>query len=180
MEETFSMTLTADDIKAQQQQNQSEVNIVDTTRYMQLFNEMVEFIKTPKMQEMKINNPANYNNQINLKNNGDLSYSILRLLNEDINNEHKIRDMISILDECRSGKKNIEKETEQFNEKVSEEYLFPSFGGKENYYKKIAEGQEKIKKEQEEKKQKQKDEETDSTNKKKELKKATFAGGRRI
>ena len=176
MDNGISMKLTAEDIKAQQSQPEVEVCIVDTPSYMKLFDEMMEFIKTPKMQELKITSPENYHNKINLKNNGELSYAILRLIDEDINNEHKIREMLSVLDECRTGKKDIKKETDVFNEKVSEDYLFPSFVGKENYYKKITEMEEKAKEE----KAKEETETSVPIHKKKELKKARFAGGKRV
>jgi len=168
MAENFSMKLD----QSFTPQNTEKVNIINTQQYQQDFEEILSYMKSDEMLNLKKNNNDMYWNKLNLKNNGRVSYKMIDLLDEDFNNESKIRKLLGILGDCRDGKKNIEDETKKFDENVANEYLYPSFGGKDNFLKKITEMET-------ENKQKQELTKTKKTSKLDTLKKATFAGGMR-
>jgi len=171
MAENFSMKMNQPFVP----QDTGKVNIINTSQYQRDFEEILAYMKSEEMLNLKVNNNDMYWNKLNLKNDGRVSYKMVDLLDEDFNNEGKIRKMLGILGDCKEGKKNIEDETKKFDEHVAEEYLYPSFGGKDNFLQKIAEmeAENKIKQELETANPVKKPSKLDT------LRKATRSGGMR-
>jgi len=97
----------------------------------------IEFFDNPKIQELKKNQPGNFNYLVNEKFN-TLPVSMIKLLSDLDNREsnlEKILEMITLLKSVQTGNKSFENAENEFVEKRAEEYLYPSFGGKENFYK---------------------------------------------
>ena len=61
-------------------------------------------------------------------------------------NLEKILDMINLLRSVKTGEKSLENAENEFVEKRAEEYLYPAFGGKDNFYKVAEENKKKKKK----------------------------------
>ena len=154
----------------------NDVNIIETNSYTKYFDEMLIFLKSDEMKKLKYSDNELYWNKINLKNDGKLSYKIIDLLDEDINNEDKIRKILGVLRECKNGKRDIVEETKKFDNETAEKYLFPSFGGKDNFFKKIQE----LEKTQESSSNDTETNQSKLTNSLKKFKKAKFVGGKRI
>ena len=175
MSEQFSMKLDKlNKSLVPPQEESKKINIVDTTQYQKDFEEILNYMKSDEMQDLKKINPDMYWNKINLLNDGKVSYKMIDLLDEDFNNEKKIRNMLGILGDCKTGKKDIEEETKKFDDQVSEEFLYPSFGGKDNFLQKIAELENDAKLKNEINETNKKNSKLDN------LKKATRVGGRRV
>jgi hypothetical protein len=128
-------------------------NIPDLVEMTNKLIEFIEFSDKPETIKLKENNIGNYNyiisNRFSI-----LPTSMIKLLSDrEKRSEHlqKILEMIDLLKSVKSGSKSYESAETEFIEKRSEEYLYPQFGGKDNFYK-IAE--ENKKKQEEEKKQK--------------------------
>lgn len=107
--------------------------------------EFLEFVDLPETIKLKKNHPANFNYIINQKFNM-LPVSMVKLLSETehrAENLEKILDMINILRTVKIGEKSFETAENEFIEKRAEEYLYPAFGGKENFYKVAEENKKK-------------------------------------
>jgi hypothetical protein len=107
----------------------------------------IEFIDKPEIREIKESNMGQFNFLVN-EQFPDLPLSMTRLLTDYENrsqNLEKILDMISLLRSVKTGEKSLENAENEFVEKRAEEYLYPAFGGKENFYK-VAEENKKKKK----------------------------------
>lgn len=130
-------------------------NIDNIPDLVEMTNKIIEFINfsdKPETINLKENNIGNYNYIISERFN-ILPQSMIKLLSErEKRSEHleKILELIEVLKQIKSGAKSYETAETEFIEQKSEEYLYPKFGGKENFYK-IAE---ENKKKQEEKKNK--------------------------
>jgi hypothetical protein len=107
--------------------------------------EFLEFIDKPEIINMKENEPGNFNYIVNEKF-SMLPLSMVKLLTEReqrAQNLEKILDMINILRSVKTGQKTFETAENEFVEKRAEEYLYPAFGGKDNFYKVAEENKKK-------------------------------------
>jgi len=122
---------------------------------VELTNKLLEFIEfedKPETQNIKKNDRGYYNYLVQERFD-KLPNTMIKLLSEQdkrVENLGKILDMIDLLKNVKSGKTSFEKAENEFVEKRAEEYLYPQFGGKDNFYK-IAE-ENKKKQEQKHKK----------------------------
>jgi hypothetical protein len=112
-------------------------NIPDLVEMTNKLIEFIEFSDKPETIKLKENNPGNYNyivtNRFEI-----LPPSMIKLLADRTKRtEHlqKILELIDLLKEVKSGKISYENAETDFIEKRSEEYLYPQFGGKDNFYK---------------------------------------------
>ena len=120
--------------------------IPDLTLLTSKLLEFIEFEDKPETHELKKNKRGEYNYIIN-----DqfkiLPPSMIKLLSEPdkrTENLSKILDMINILKEVKNGNKTFETAENEFVEKRAEEYLYPKFGGKDNFYKIAEENKRKM------------------------------------
>lgn len=77
----------------------------------------------------------------------DIPYSIVKLLMDDTEtpeekskNLVKLLELLSQLSDIKKGNKDMNETFESFREGLSEEYVYPQYGGKEEFERKIAEG----------------------------------------
>jgi hypothetical protein len=107
---------------------------------VELTNKVLEFIEfedNPETQRIK-KNDRGYYNYIVEERFDKLPTTIIKLLSEqDKRSENlaKILDMINLLKNVKEGRTTFEKAENEFVEKRAEEYLYPQFGGKDNFYK---------------------------------------------
>lgn len=97
----------------------------------------IDFIDKPDIRKLKESNKGQFNFLIN-EQFPNLPLSMIRLLSDYENrsqNLEKILDMINLLRTVKTGEKSLENAENEFVEKRAEEYLYPAFGGKENFYK---------------------------------------------
>lgn len=133
-------------------------NINNIPDLVEMTNKLIEFIEFSDKSEtikLKENNIGNYNYIISERF-SILPQSMIKLLSErEKRAEHlqKILELLKLLKQVKTGNKSYESAETEFIEQKSEEYLYPQFGGKDNFYK-IAE--ENKKKQEDEKKQKHK------------------------
>ncbi len=107
--------------------------------------EFLEFVDKPEIITMKENEPGNFNYIVNERF-SMLPLSMVKLLSEReqrAQNLEKILDMINILRSVKTGQKTFETAENEFVEKRAEEYLYPAFGGKDNFYKVAEENKKK-------------------------------------
>ncbi len=107
--------------------------------------EFLEFMDQPEISSMKEHEPGNFNYLVQQKY-SMLPVSMVKLLSDKPNraqNLEKIIDMINILRSVKNGEKTFETAENEFVEKRAEEYLYPAFGGKENFYKVAEENKKK-------------------------------------
>ena len=76
----------------------------------------------------------------------DIPYSIVKLLMNDTEtaeekskNLVKLLEMLSQLSDIKKGNKDMNESFNSFREGLSEEYVYPQFGGKEEFERKLAE-----------------------------------------
>lgn len=97
----------------------------------------IDFIDTPEIRDLKENNISKFNFIVNDQFQ-ELPLTMIRLLSDYKNrtqNLEKILEMINLLRSVKTGEKSLENAENEFVEKRAEEYLYPAFGGKDNFYK---------------------------------------------
>jgi hypothetical protein len=105
----------------------------------------IDFIDTPEIRDLKENNMSKFNFMVN-EQFPELPLAMIRLLSDYQNrsqNLEKILDMINLLRSVKTGEKSLENAENEFVEKRAEEYLYPAFGGKDNFYKVAEENKKK-------------------------------------
>ena len=110
--------------------------------------EFIEFVDSPEIVEMRKTQMGNFNYIVNEKFKM-LPLSMVKLLSDTehrAENLEKILDMINLLRSVKTGERSLENAENEFVEKRAEEYLYPAFGGKDNFYKVAEENKNKKKK----------------------------------
>jgi hypothetical protein len=67
-------------------------------------------------------------------------YGIFNMLSDRTNldaNIKKLMKLINVLKKVKAGERNIETEFDRFKESLAEEYIYPKFGGKEEFLNKL-------------------------------------------
>ena len=107
---------------------------------LELTNKILEFIDfydKPEMKKLREENMGNYNYIVGEKFE-KLPPSMIKLLSDEENrasNLEKLMEMLRLLQSVKDGKNTFEKTENDFFEKRAEEYIYPKFGGRENFYK---------------------------------------------
>lgn len=114
--------------------------IPDTNELIEHLNNAILFIDTPAMQLLEIEDNEKFETILHEKYNSRLPNSMIKLLcsNERENNIEQIVEMLCSLSEIKQGKKDLMEETKKFSEKQSEKYIYPKFGGKNNFLDKMS------------------------------------------
>jgi hypothetical protein len=124
-------------------------NIPDLTLLTTKILEFIEYHDDPVTQELIKTNKGSYN--LTLSERFEIiPIAMIKLLSDIKNrasNLEKIMDMISMLEKVKNGSNSLQNAEEVFFEKRASEYLYPQFGGRENFYK-VAE-ENKLKQEKE-------------------------------
>ena len=97
----------------------------------------IDFVDDSEIKELKRTNVGKFNFMVN-EQFPELPVSMIRLLTDYDNrtqNLEKILEMIELLRSVKTGQKTFENAENEFVEKRAEEYLYPAFGGKDNFYK---------------------------------------------
>lgn len=99
--------------------------------------EFIDFEDNIETQNLKKNDIGRYNFIVDDRFKS-LPTSMIKLLSDKdkrTENVEKILDMIRLLKNIKEGYTSFENAENEFFEKRAEEYLYPKFGGKENFYK---------------------------------------------
>lgn len=102
--------------------------------------EMLDFMNTPDMSEMEISDNVKFYQIITSKFE-DLPFSIIKLLLEKENrgeNIGKLLEMFDILQNVKYGNRNIEDAYNNYKENLNEQFIYPKFGGKTEFERKMA------------------------------------------
>ena len=110
-----------------------------------LTNEIFDFlvfIDQPEIIELRISQHGNFLKLVEEKFK-NIPLSITKMLTDEssdrVKNITKLLDMFQTLNKVKKGEKNIDSEFENFKENLSEEYIYPKFGGKEEFERKMSE-----------------------------------------
>lgn len=123
-------------------------NIPDLEKLTDDVLRFIDFADRPEIKNIKENELGKFNFMVN-EQFPDLPLSMIRLLSDYDNrsqNLEKILDMINLLRSVKTGERSLENAENEFVEKRAEEYLYPAFGGKDNFYKVAEENKNKKKK----------------------------------
>ena len=124
---------------------QSDPNAIpDLSKMLVHIQRLLEEIETPAMQELERKNRKEFEVILTHKYRDDIpSLRILNLMLEPdrYDNLEKLLDMFERLQNVKDGKVNIETAQKDWCEKLNQEYVYPSHGGKEGFEKKIEEMQ---------------------------------------
>lgn len=121
----------------------TDISIPDIAQLTGTIIEFVEYLSQPQVIEMSKGDEVAYKQHLENKFE-DFSlkyYSIFRMLLEEKNraeNLNKLISMMEILKNIKDGKKDHDKEFEKFKEERAEEYIYPQFGGKNNFQRVLA------------------------------------------
>jgi len=100
---------------------------------------LVDFLDKPEIIELEKNDERIYFQSV-IEKFDKVPMSIIRLMmereNRDINLE-KLINLIQTLKSVKNGKKNINNAFEQYKSQLEEEYIYPKFGGKEEFEKQM-------------------------------------------
>ena len=113
--------------------------IPDMNNMLQHINSMISFMETPNMKELEKKNKKEFERMVFGKYNAILPIRIITLLVEDDRYEHleQLLDMCDTLKQVKSGQKDIQQEFTKFSENMNQKFLYPKFGGKENFEKEM-------------------------------------------
>lgn len=102
-------------------------------------DKLLDFIETPKLKKLEHSNNKEFERQIYTKFNTILPITIINLLVENNRYEHlnRLLEMCNTLKKVKNGELNIHEEHAKFSENLNDEYLYPQFGGKENFEKEM-------------------------------------------
>jgi hypothetical protein len=124
--------------------------IPDIDKLLSIVLEFLHYIGTKEMQELENRDQLTFERHLDVKFE-DLSlrhYPIFKLL---IDKEHreenvcKLIDMFSILAKVKSGALDINQADKNFNEDLNNEYIYPKFGGKQQFEQAMLKGKNKKK-----------------------------------
>ena len=117
-------------------------NIPDLNNLTNQIITFLEYINKSDMEKMEEEDPVAF--KAHLENEfADFSlnyinvYNMLLNKNDRDDNIIKLMNLIEILREVKSGEKKMQDEFNKFKENLSEQFVYPKFGGKENFEKKI-------------------------------------------
>jgi hypothetical protein len=115
--------------------------IPDLGLLLEIINEMIQFIETPEMEELEVKDFNEFERLVYTRYNSKVPIKIIGLMVEEsrYDNLSQLLDMFEALEDVKKGKRDIFEETEKFNEKQNNKYVYPKFGGKENFEKMLAE-----------------------------------------
>ena len=114
--------------------------IPDTDYLLECLNNAIIFIDTNEMQILEVEDNEKFETILYHKYNDRLPTSMIKLLcsKEREQNIGPMVEMLYSLSEIKQGKKDLVEETKKFSEKQSEKYIYPKFGGKDQFLDKMS------------------------------------------
>jgi len=114
--------------------------IPDTDYILECLNNAINFIDTNEMQILEVEDNEQFETIMYHKYNDRLPTSMIKLLcsKEREHNIGQIIEMLCSLSDIKKGNKDLMEETKKFSEKQSEKYIYPKFGGKEQFLDKMS------------------------------------------
>ena len=102
----------------------------------------LNYINQESMQEFEATNKIEFEQHLNIHFNefSEKHYSIFKMLLDSenrINNIAKLFEMLSKLKQVKMGQINIQQADKDFQEELNSKFLYPKFGGKEQFEKQI-------------------------------------------
>lgn len=120
--------------------NSSIETLMDPTILSKYIIEFLEFVDKSDIINLETKSNGEYNQLINSTFEDKLPYSMIKLLSERDKREFnlkKILDMLIMLQKVRSGQENIDDAIDKCKENINETYVYPKFGGKDEFERKI-------------------------------------------
>lgn len=122
--------------------NMDLTKIPDLHKLTSTIIEFLEYINTPEMERLEQSDKTAFEKHLEHKfENFTVCFTTIykMLLNKSERNENltKLMDLIETLKKVQSGEKNMDVEFDNFREQLSEQYVYPKFGGKEQFEKNI-------------------------------------------
>lgn len=116
--------------------------IPDLDQMLVKINELLEFIEKPESVNMMKRNKNDFEDMIIKLFGEDIPNKIITLMLEDdrYDNLAKLLDMFDILRKVKNQQADIQEEFHKFNENLNEQYLYPKFGGKEEFENRMKNG----------------------------------------
>ena len=113
--------------------------IPDLDNLLEIIYEMISFIETPKMKKLENTNIDEFERLLFGRYNSKVPMKIIRLMCDEnrYDNLMKLIDMFDVLQDIKSGKKDMINEHNKFCESLNEKYLYSAFGGRENFEKEM-------------------------------------------
>jgi len=106
-----------------------------------LTDDIIDFLKfkdKPENEVLRKNNFGAFLQKVDEKY-PNIPFSIIKMLtDEDETDEQKSENIVKLLNDIKLGNKNIKEGFEEFREELSEEYIYPQFGGKEQFERAVA------------------------------------------
>lgn len=102
--------------------------------------EYIEFVDDPQTQRLKEANFGEFNYIVQEKF-FILPLSMIKLLDQTERREEnliEILNMIEVLKQVKAGRVDLDTAAKSYDERISEKYLYPQFGGKEAFMKKMS------------------------------------------
>ena len=111
--------------------------IPDLGEMLNVINDLLAFIETDYMAKLEMENKKDFEKLVYSKYNGYLPMKVIKLMLDPDKYEHlsRLLDMFDSLNDVKHGRKNIQDAYDNFNEKLNEKYIYPDFGGKEEFEK---------------------------------------------
>lgn len=134
-----------EEMRGQQPKEEPKLDVAAIPDLEKLLDRVLEFLRyinKTEMQELENEDKFAFERHLDSKFE-DLSlryYSIFRLLLDKDNREDnvcKLIDIFSTLKKVKTGSLDIHKATEEYHEELNSEYIYPKFGGKEQFEKKM-------------------------------------------
>ena len=130
-------------VPTKEEEAKLDVNAIpDLEKLLNSVIEVLKYIDTDEMQELEARDQFAFERHLDEKF-GDFSlkyYPIFMLLTDKKNREEnvcKLIDMFSRLKKVKDGQVDITEADKSFNEDLNSEYIYPKFGGKEEYERKV-------------------------------------------
>ncbi len=115
--------------------------IPDVDVMVKTLDKLIDYIESPRMKKLEETDKKKFESLVYGKYNSVLPMKMIGLLIEDERYENlaKLLDMLETLSQIKKGKKDIAEESKKFSEACNEKYMYPQFGGKENFEKMMSE-----------------------------------------
>lgn len=104
-------------------------------------NELMEYTELPHMIKLEQSDNKKFMNLVCGRFNSKLSMNMINLLtsSDKYENLDKLLDLLDTMRDIKDGKKDIREEHSRFTEKMNEHFVYPKFGGKDNFEKEMSE-----------------------------------------
>jgi hypothetical protein len=110
--------------------------IPDLSELMTYVDELIAFVELPEMETLRETNYEEYERLAYQRFNQFIPIKIIGMMvnqEERYDNLERLLDMFERLEGIKNGSKDMQHEYADFSEKLNEQYLYPEYGGKEQF-----------------------------------------------